>query len=76
MHGGYGGHFRLDEPPAATLKRLRPRYAVQDYSRNGETATQRVRTFESERRNGRFVVIAHGINDSFSAFRWKHRCVR
>jgi hypothetical protein len=64
MHGGYGGHSRLDEPPAATLKRLRPRYAVQDYSRNGETATQRARTFESERRTGHFVVIAHGINDS------------
>lgn len=64
MHGGYGGHFRLDEPPAATLKRLRPHYTVQDHSRNGETATQRAKAFESELRTGRFVVIAYGINDA------------
>lgn len=64
MHGGYKGNLRLDEPPAATLKRLRPRYTVQDYSLNGETATLRARTFEGERRAGRFVVIEHGINDT------------
>ncbi|KQW64892.1 hypothetical protein ASC92_05535 [Variovorax sp. Root411] len=64
MHGGYGGNLRLDEPPAATLKRLRPKYTVRDLSLNGETAGQRARTFESERRTGRFVVIEHGINDS------------
>lgn len=64
MHGGYRGYLRLAEPPAATLKRLRPRYSVQDFSLNGETAAHRAATFESERRDGRFVVIAHGINDT------------
>jgi len=64
MHGGYKGNLRLAEPPAATLKRLRPRYAVQDFSLNGETATLRAKTFGSEPRTGRFVVIEHGINDT------------
>lgn len=64
MHGGYRGYLRLDEPPAATLKRLRPKYTVHDVSLNGETAAQRARTFESEQRSGHFVIIAHGINDA------------
>lgn len=64
MHGGYKGDLRLAEPPAATLRRLRPRYIVQDFSLNGETAALRAKTFGSESRAGRFVVIEHGINDT------------
>ncbi|SOE06178.1 GDSL-like Lipase/Acylhydrolase family protein [Variovorax sp. YR752] len=64
LHGGYGGSFRLEEPPSTTLHRLRPRYQVTDHTVNGETATARAKVFERESRTGHFVVIAHGINDA------------
>ncbi|WP_057607283.1 SGNH/GDSL hydrolase family protein, partial [Variovorax paradoxus] len=64
LHGGYGGNLRLAEPPAAALKRLRPRYTVDDRSANGETATARAAGFANEKRAARFVVIAHGLNDA------------
>lgn len=63
LHGGYAGSLRLSEPPAQTLRRVRPRYAVEDLTANGETATQRLGTFGQEHRDARFLVIAHGIND-------------
>lgn len=55
--------MRLDEPPGQTLRRLRPGYTVDDLTVNGETATERSRSFGKERRAARFVVIGHGIND-------------
>ncbi|KAF1069620.1 SGNH/GDSL hydrolase family protein [Variovorax sp.] len=64
LHGGYGGNLRLAEPPAAALKRLRPRYTIDDRTANGETATTRAASFASEKREARFVVIGHGINDA------------
>lgn len=63
LHGGYGGSMRLEEPPGQTLRRLRPVYTVDDLTVNGETATERSRSFDKERRTARFVVIEHGIND-------------
>jgi lysophospholipase L1-like esterase len=64
LHGGYDGTKRLDEPPAAVLKRTRPRFTVEDVTVNGETANFRAAGFAAERRGARFVVIAHGINDA------------
>jgi hypothetical protein len=64
LHGGYLGDQRLREPPAAALRRLRPRYRVVDRSVNGETASARSASFASEERSGRIVVIEHGLNDA------------
>lgn len=63
LHGGYGGSKRLDEPPAQTLRRIRPRYTVEDRTVNGETASDRSKSFGGEPRSARFVVLGHGIND-------------
>ena len=63
LRGGYGGNSRLTEPPEKTLRRLRPKYRIDDRTANGETATQRSKRFRSESRSSHFVVIAHGIND-------------
>lgn len=64
LHGGYLGNQRLKEPPAAALRRMRPRYHVIDRTVNGETASVRAGSFENEVRVGRIVVIEHGLNDS------------
>lgn len=64
LHGGYLGDKRLQEPPAAALRRLRPRYKVVDRSVNGETASARSASFAGEERSGRIVVIEHGLNDA------------
>lgn len=64
LHGGYLGDKRLREPPAAALRRLRPRYRVVDRSVNGETASARSASFAGEERSGRIVVIEHGLNDA------------
>ena len=64
LHGGSLGDMRLQEPPAAALRRLRPRYKVVDRSVNGETASARSASFAGEERSGRIVVIEHGLNDA------------
>lgn len=70
LHGGYAGSKRLVQPPADRLRYLRPRYKVLDLSVNAETARARSARFTQdaqERRDARFVVIAHGINDAAQA---------
>jgi hypothetical protein len=64
LHGGYLGNRRLEEAPAAALRRMRPRYKVVDRSVNGESASARSISFAGETRSGRIVVIAHGLNDA------------
>ncbi|MGJ7532187.1 SGNH/GDSL hydrolase family protein [Variovorax sp. ZT5P30] len=64
LHGGYLGDKRLDEAPAAAIRRMRPRYHVVDRSVNGETASARSAAFANEARSGRIVVIEHGLNDA------------
>lgn len=63
LHGGFLGDRRLDESPAAALRRMRPRYRVIDHSVSGETASARSAAFASEARSSRIVVIQHGLND-------------
>lgn len=64
LHGGYLGDRRLEESPAAALRRMRPRYRVIDHSVNGETASVRSAAFASEPRSSRIVVIQYGLNDA------------
>src|SRR5690606_13659606 len=53
----------LAETPARTIKRLRPRYTVDDRSRSGQSATQAARLFPNDNRTARIVVLEHGTND-------------
>jgi hypothetical protein len=53
----------LDSRPAATLKRIRPAYTIEDRSVGGETAETRAATFNNEYRPQRIVVIQHAVND-------------
>jgi len=68
LWGGYanGGSvvMRLEEPPAAALKRLRPKYDVTDYSLNGDSATVRLPAFLNDNPPGRIVVLQYGVNDT------------
>lgn len=63
LYGAYGNQQRLDEPPAAALKRMRPAYTVTDNSVAGSTATQRAPAFTKLSLSTRFVVLQHGLND-------------
>lgn len=63
MFGAYGNHLRLDEPPAAAIRRMRPAYTVLDNSVSGSTAAQRAPVFSKLTLTTRFVVLQHGLND-------------
>lgn len=63
MYGAYGINMRLDEPPAAMLKRMRPAYTVVDNAVPGTAAIQREPGFVATPVATRFVVLEHGIND-------------
>jgi len=68
LWGGYanGGSvvMRLEEPPAAALKRMRPKYEVTDFSLNGDSATVRLPSFLNDAPPGRIVVLQYGVNDT------------
>lgn len=68
LHGAYNdavGEQRLAEPPAAALKRLRPAYAVFDYTLSGQSARALSATFNSLTRTAKVVVIESGVIDAW-----------
>lgn len=56
---------RLDEPPSDTIQRLRPKYRVDDRTKNGQMAAELAETFVEDERSTRFVVIENGIIDAW-----------
>jgi hypothetical protein len=69
--GGYanGGPvvMRLEEPHYLAIKRMRPKYEVTDFSKNGEAAVTRLPAFLNISPPGRIVVIQYGVNDTGAA---------
>jgi len=53
----------LAETPAQTIKRLRPKYQIDNRAKSGQSAMQAARQFPNENRTARVVVLEHGTND-------------
>jgi len=64
LHGGYNVTERLEEPPAAALKRLRPRWSITDNSLNGASAYLNGAQFIQSQLPERVQVIEYGMNDA------------
>nr|AER23936.1 hypothetical protein var059 [Variovorax sp. HH01] len=57
--------MRLQEPPAATIKRLRPKYTIKDNTLNGQTSAALAQVFYNRQRTSRFIVIENGIIEAW-----------
>lgn len=71
LRGSYLHHgisVTIPEPPAATLRRIRPAYNVIDNSRDGNSVLLDLHRFLNSSFDTRFVVIEYGINDAGHGF--------
>lgn len=57
--------MRLQEPPAATVKRLRPLWSIDDRTLNGQTTAALITKFYGDPRVSRVVVIENGIIEAW-----------
>ena len=64
LNGGVFPSGHLPETPAAYVRRLRPRYVVDDYSVTGDTAQAHLGPFLNDPHAQRFTVIEYGVNDA------------
>jgi lysophospholipase L1-like esterase len=73
LHGGFGASLtnRIEEPPAAALKRIRPAWKIADYSTPGDSAHKRLPTFVLQPMPARVVVLQYGINDAGNGYRYE-----
>jgi hypothetical protein len=69
--GAQGVFARIEEPPAAAVKRLRPAYVVTDRSMPGGSAHLQLGSFMNDTLDSRVVVIEYGINDATNGFEYE-----
>ncbi|KIQ33922.1 hypothetical protein RT97_08820 [Variovorax paradoxus] len=73
LYGGFGASTtnRIDEPPAAALKRIRPAWTIADYSSPGDSAHKRLPSFVLQPMPARVVVLQYGINDAGNGYQYE-----
>lgn len=68
VFNGFSSKGPLDEFPAATLKRLRPKYTVESRTLSADSYQRRAPLFANETTSARFVVIELGIVDAINGY--------
>jgi lysophospholipase L1-like esterase len=73
LYGGFGASLtnRIQEPPAAALKRIRPAWKIADHSTPGDSAHKRLPTFVMQPMPARVVVLQYGINDAGNGYQYE-----
>lgn len=71
LNGAHNITQRLADPPALILRRLRPRYAVEDNSVPGDSAYAREPQFLRLSFRARIVVLHYGINDAGNGYAYE-----